>query len=469
MTKIREAAFAGSFYDSDEIILRETISSFFAKAKENRRSHYSKIVLAPHAGYVFSGQIAADAINQLDKEKIKRVFIIASAHYYLFKGVSIDTSDFYSTPLGKIPVDTKIANELIKNHNIISHIPNAHKKEHCIEVQIPLLQYHLENFQIVPIIIGSYDTETPKQLAKALNKYLNDKENAFVISTDFSHYPNYTDAIRVDNETSNAIISGNPSELLEIIEKHKKVYVPKLETDLCGWTSVLTALYLTETKKYIWKIISSANSGDSVYGENDRVVGYTSIKAYQINVKDFKLSNSEKEFLLKYARKTITHKFKPAGIDFPKNADIPENLTKDCGAFVSLHKNDGQLRGCVGRFSESTSLIKIVKEMSSAAAFDDTRFSPLHFEELNDINIEISVLTPLKKIKDYSEIELNRHGIYIKKNQNSGTFLPQVATDTNWTIEEFLGHCSRDKAGIGWDGWKTADLYTYEAIIFSEK
>lgn len=139
-------------------------------------------------------------------------------------------------------------------------------------------------------------------------------------------------------------------------------------------------------------------------------------------------------------------------------------LTK-CGAFVSLHKK-GRLRGCIGHFGEDMPLYQVVEHMAKAAAFEDPRFYGVTMEELDDIDIEISVLTPMKRIQNIDEFELGKQGIFIRKGYHTGTFLPQVADEVSWTKEEFLGHCSQDKAGIGWDGWKTAELYTYEAIVF---
>jgi len=137
------------------------------------------------------------------------------------------------------------------------------------------------------------------------------------------------------------------------------------------------------------------------------------------------------------------------------------------GAFVTL-KIDGTLRGCIGRFISSEPLWEVVLESSQSSAFEDPRFSPLTKEELPKTDIEITVLGPLVKIDDIKDIELGRHGIYIKKDYRSGTMLPQVATENGWSVEEFLGYTSRDKAGIGWNGWKNADIYIYEGIVLEE-
>jgi hypothetical protein len=152
----------------------------------------------------------------------------------------------------------------------------------------------------------------------------------------------------------------------------------------------------------------------------------------------------------------------------PSKLGLSEIMNQKYGAFVTL-KEGGKLRGCIGRFNPDKSLYQTIEDIAISAATRDSRFDPVTPEELNQIEIEISILTPLKKIESIDQIQLGKHGIYIKKGFSSGTFLPQVATETHWTKEEFLGHCARDKAGIGWDGWKTAEIYTYEAIIISER
>ncbi len=143
-------------------------------------------------------------------------------------------------------------------------------------------------------------------------------------------------------------------------------------------------------------------------------------------------------------------------------------LKTNCGAFVTLKKN-GNLRGCIGRFDASEPLYKVVQDMAIASSTQDSRFLPVESNEIPELEIEISVLTPMRQINSINEIELGKHGIYIKKGYRSGTFLPQVAEETGWTKEEFLGHCAQDKAGIGWDGWKDAELFVYEALVFGEK
>ncbi|HSH19771.1 MAG TPA: AmmeMemoRadiSam system protein A, partial [Draconibacterium sp.] len=254
---------------------------------------------------------------------------------------------------------------------------------------------------------------------------------------------------------------------LSTIRENKRLNIENLATSLCGWTSVLTLLYLTENEKYDFEKVYYQNSGDSpIYGSKNRVVGYWSIAVYHKNI-EFKISEKEKKELLDKARNSI-NTFVKTG----KKGDLlPPNsngiLNEIAGAFVSIYINK-KLRGCIGAFAKKKPLNEIVQEMAVSASHD-RRFDPVKPDELEEMELEISVLSPLKKINSISEIELGNHGVYIKKGFNSGTFLPQVATKTGWSLEEFVGHCSKDKAGLGWEGWKAADLFTYEAIIFKDE
>lgn len=463
----RNPAVAGRFYPADKSELYSMVSNLLSNAK-TRKDDEAIAIISPHAGYIFSGSIAASAINQINPDKTyDNVFILATSHTMYFDGASIYSAGNYITPLGEVKVNTELSSQLIEKYDFFSFIPEAHKTEHSIEVQLPFLQAHLKNdFKIVPIVIGSDGINTAKNIASALKPFFNDK-NIFIISSDFSHYPSYQDALKIDNETAEAIITGKPENLLNIISKYQKNKIQNLATTCCGWSAILSLMYLTDTTKFIYKLIDYKNSGDSPYGDKERVVGYWAISVTKKNDK-FNLSDSEKIELLKLARKTIEEKVLNNSRPDISEFNLTENLKKPCGAFVTLHKNKS-LRGCIGQFEPKTTLYNVIIDMSISAAMNDPRFYPLTKDELDFVDIEISVLTPLKKINSINEIELGKHGIYIIKNGRSGTFLPQVATETSWSLEEFLGHCARDKAGIGWDGWKNADIYTYEAIIFSEK
>ncbi|HRS54517.1 MAG TPA: AmmeMemoRadiSam system protein B, partial [Bacteroidales bacterium] len=414
--------------------------------------------------------------NQLEQNKeYKTIFIIGTSHRTTFDGAAIYNSGDFITPLGKIKVDKELASKLLKENKCFVVKDDAHIYEHCLEVQMPFLQYYLKKpFKIVPIIIATYSINTIRQIANALEPFFN-KDNLFVISTDFSHYPSYNDAYVVDKKTAQAIISNNSETLLNEIEEDIKD-IPNLSTKLCGWSSVLTLLYITENNAdYQYIPIQYMNSGD-VSGDKSRVVGYWAISVVQNNNKtdfinnnkEFELKTQDKKILLNIARETLESYIQKKIIPKIDTTSFSSIMYKKCGAFVTLHIN-GKLRGCIGRFFSDIPLYKLIQEMTIASATQDSRFMPVSKDEINKIDIEISILTPLKKINSIDEFELGKHGIYMNLNGRTGTFLPQVAIETGWDKEEFLGHCARDKAGIGWDGWKKAELYTYEAIVFSEK
>ena len=328
------------------------------------------------------------------------------------------------------------------------------------------------DYRIVPIVLGVQSVQPCKKIAEALKPYFNEK-NLFIISTDFSHYPAYEDANLVDKLTAQAIESNSVDNLKKAIDNNSRKNIRNLSTSLCGWSSVFTLLYITHDNPNIdITALQYKNSGDYPYGDKFSVVGYYSLAVSEkekptSETTGFHLSKKEKITLLEIARNTIEKYINKT--KFPKidESKLSEDLLTNCGAFVTLHKNHS-LRGCIGRFTADEPLYKVVQKMAIASATQDYRFPKVKPSEINKIDIEISVLTPLKKINSIDEIEMCKHGIYIKKGGASGTFLPQVAKETGWTKEEFLGHCARDKAGLDWDGWKDAEIYIYEAYVFSE-
>ena len=469
----RQPIVAGSFYPANKKELLKMVEVFFNEAPKVL-SQQPLAVIVPHAGYVFSGNVAAAAYKQIDRnKKFKHVFIIASSHTMFFDGASVYAQGDFITPLGKVAVDS-LTSWLVKRYNFISDDIRPHEKEHSIEVQLPFLQYWLKNdFTIVPIIIGGESQYLCRKLADALSHYFTE-ENLFVISTDFSHYPKYDDARESDNTMVEAVLTNSSQKFMVAKLKDESKGFSNLVTAMCGWTSTLTLLDITENRSEITYVkVQYKNSGDSpIYGDKDRVVGYNAICAIKtetkVNTSEFNLNVEEKVELLKIARRTISEYLSKKDLPEINEKTLPANLLIPAGAFVSLKEN-GQLRGCIGSFNPDQPLYKVVQSMAIASATEDYRFTPVKSAEVSELEIEISVLTPLKKIKSVDEIVLGKHGIYIKKGGRSGTFLPQVATGTGWNLEEFLGHCAQDKAFIGWTGWKDAEIFTYEAIVFEEK
>ena len=468
----RQPAVAGQFYPADKNELSKMLKDFFAKAVAPKKIAGVVAIICPHAGYVYSGGVAASSYSQIDPTKeYDNIFVLGPSHYVGFEGASIYDEGDFITPLGTVKVNKELGRELIKKYRVFSDRTDAHRLEHSIEVQLPFLQYVLKKpFRIVPIVLGAGTLEACENIASALRPFLNSR-NLFIISTDFSHYPAYNDAKVVDKATADAVLSNSVDNLVRTIGTNEKRGIPNLATSMCGWSCVMTLLSMTHDNANIaFTPVEYRNSGDSEIGDKSRVVGYYSIV---VSIKEtpqksgFNLNNDEKNTLLGIARRTLEQQFKKNATQDIDPSSLTVNLRTTCGAFVTLNEHH-ELRGCIGRFDPKEPLYKVVQEMALAAATQDYRFSPVRQDELTSIEIEISVLTPLQRIKTIDEIQLGKHGIYIKKGAYGGTFLPQVATETGWNKEEFLGHCAQDKAGIGWDGWKDAEIYTYEALVFGE-
>ena len=472
---VRPATQANRFYTGNPKALSQEVDSFLSLYKKSLQFENVAAVIVPHAGYYYSGNVAASAYMTINPKKLyKRIFLLGPSHHEWLNGASVNTeADYYATPLGNVKVDHETALKLtdtddadpMDSESVFFYRPEAHDREHCLEVQLPFLQRRFEEMPpIVPIIISTNDFHKFKRIAEILKPYFND-ENLFIISSDFSHYPIYDDACEADARTGKAIESGNVEEFIAAIEKNARSGKPNLATSACGQFAIITLMLMLDNSIKV-KHLMYQNSGD-ISGDRSRVVGYHAFAFLRKQSSDFTLTSEDKRLLKDIALTSIRDSLdgKPSAQPDSSLFTIRNSLKQKCGAFVSLHKH-GRLRGCIGHFGEDVPLHKIVASMARAAAFEDPRFTPVTRDELDNLDIEISVLTPMRRIQSLDEFELHRHGIYIRKGYRSGTYLPQVADEVNWTKEEFVSHCSQDKAGLGWNGWRDAELYVYEAIVF---
>ena len=461
----RSCAVAGSFYPQDKKELSTQLSQLFKDARKFDTQNINAIIV-PHAGYIFSAPTATLAYKTLH-QKYKNIFLIGSSHHINVNGASIYTQGNYQTPLGEVKVNQEITSRLLENTQLFSYHKDAHTKEHTLEVQLPFLQkIYGEDLQIVPIIIATSDIQTIKAISESLRPYFNE-DNLFVISTDLSHYPSYENAAKVDKRTLEAITTNKPQIFLNTLQENEALKLNELYTSACGWASVLTLMYLSENKDFSYELLDYTNSGDTKYGDKNRVVGYGSFRVYSPKEDTF-LTHAQKEQLLQIAKLSLyeaTLHNKRISLDLNK---LHPKLKEHLGAFVTLYK-DNQLRGCIGRFEPNQTLAEVVVAMAIAAAQHDTRFLKVSPLELENIKIEISVLTPRKKIKSLDEIEIGKHGVYVKNGTKSGTYLPHVATQMNWNTQQFVQSCAIEKAGMTTEEMAEMELFTYEAIVFENK
>lgn len=446
---VKEPSAAGTFYPSDEKTLKEMVDGFLVRAEGQPVEGKLIALISPHAGYQFSGQVAAYAYKHLAEREINTVILIGPTHHKAFNGASVCAEGSMRTPLGNIKVNEKIARSLINEKASVSFNPDAFEKEHSLEVQLPFLQQTLKNFKIVPIVIGSPTNESFEFLTEKLIEILGKDEKTIIIaSTDLSHYHDYETAVRMDGKIIDAVERMSSEEVGR--------YLMAGEGEMCGEYPVILTMAVARgvgaTNGLLFKY---ANSGD-VTGEKGRVVGYAAIGLYKSA-----LTKEEKEELLSLAKNTIVNYIMHGKI---LEVDVKDTRLKANGATFVTIKRNGSLRGCIGNIHPVMPLYKSVISNAVSASSKDPRFPPMNKEELKDMEIEVSILSPLEPLKDIKNIEIGKHGLVLVKGQNSGLFLPQVATEFGWDKNTFLENLSL-KAGLPKDAWKSARLYTFTAEI----
>ncbi len=466
---IKEPNVAGGFYSADPKELSDSIDYLEQSTGPVPTDRKVEIAIAPHAGYPYSGPVAAYTYKAIAHNHYKTIVIIGPSHFFPFEGISVWPKGGFKTPLGIVPVDEDFAQALLKESPSFKFLPQVYEREHAIEVELPFLQKTFGSVSIVPILMGDPDPQVCRDLAVALDKLIGQRDDVLIlISSDMSHYYTYDVANRMDALTLQAIQAIDPEKFFEGNVSRKM--------EMCGFVPVTTALIYARLRgiRHV-EVLKHANSGDTS-GDKSRVVGYSSVIFYndllgqpesqESQVKA--LNSAEKKELLKIARHSIE--------TFVKTGKIPDIAVKDTrlneyeGAFVTIRKQ-GALRGCIGNIIGQEPLYETVRDMAVAAASQDPRFTPLTVAELNSIDIEISVLSKPRRVKDASEIQLGKHGVIVSDGQHQGIFLPQVADETGWGKEEFLSQLCSQKAGLPPDAWKDPKvaLYVFTADVFAEK
>jgi hypothetical protein len=448
---IRAPVFAGSWYPANEEKLENSVEEYLNNSQKVDFNGRIKAIIVPHAGYIYSGQIAATAFKQLDEENgYENIFLIGPSHKYYLTNISVSNFKYFSTPLGNVKVSEK-AKEIDEKEEIISNIEGAHENEHALEVELPFLQTQLKNskFEIVPLIVGQTDTNEFKNV---LIKYLGE-EDLIVVSADLSHYHEYNQALALDSYTLNNIMNLDSEAIL-----NSEIDAP--------W-AVSSLLKIAKEKSWKPYLLAYANSGD-VTGDITSVVGYSAV----IFVGESNFNEEEKQFLLNLARESAEYYLKnDKKIDINEE-EIPENLKEKKGCFVTFTENE-QLRGCIGYIIPQKPLYECVIENAINAAINDERFSPVNYSEMKNIKIDISVLAVPTLLEHNSSEELLSklkplNGVILKKGIHQSTYLPSV-----WEFisdkEEFLSSlCIKGNMEAEcWADPKT-QVYIYTAEDFSE-
>jgi len=488
---VKEPNVAGQFYPESRAELAKKIDSMLEDAAPGDFKGEIFALISPHAGYDFSGRTAAFGYKLIKGKPYKTVVVIAPSHQYGFYGVSVYPSGIFCTPLGNIPVDADFCQKIMDEKSGIYFVKEAFSREHSLEVQLPFLQRTLEDFKIVPVIIGDCSLKILEEFSSKLVKAIGQRKDVLLIaSTDLCHSYDYSRTEAVDKITIACLSKMSANELYSQLKSGS--------VEMCGGfpvvATILTAKSLGHDKiKILGHTDSSEVTGQKIKGL--WTVGYlsavidkdkespSSLNAIaggsgqflkqkystgKIESEVNMLNDKQKKRLLEIARKTI-EEYVVTGKRQEFKEDDPK-LKEVCGAFVTLHEKS-ELRGCIGSVIGQEPLYLTVRDMAIQSAVCDPRFTPVKKNELKDIEIEISVLSPLKKINDISEFKLGVNGALIKNGPNVGLFLPQVATETGWTKEEFLSNLCAHKACLPADAWKDSatEIYIFDATVFSEK
>lgn len=447
---VKEPNVAGSFYPGERKKLEADLDNYLAQSGDQPDEGRLLALVAPHAGYVFSGGVAGHSYARLKGKDIRTLILIGPSHYAAINGAAIYPGDGLKTPLGTVSVDKELARSLASEQAGVRLMAEPFEREHSLEVQLPFIQKTLNGFRVVPILIGRMTSESYRHLADRIAALLKrDEKSIIVISTDLSHYH--------DRQTA----GGKDRKVLDALERLAAGDLEKLlssgEGEACGGGPLLYGMAAargagaTEAKLYRY-----ADSGDA-FGDTKRVVGYGALGFYRKS-----LSASTRAEILRLARETVTAQV--IGRPLPSWQGSDPRLKADGAVFVTLKEKNGRLRGCIGSIQAYTALHRSIVQNGVAAASKDPRFLPVRAEELPNLDLEVTVLSPMEPVASSSEIEVGKHGVYLEASGRSSVFLPQVPVEQGWDLVTYLRELSL-KAGLAPDAWKTGRLYRFTAEI----
>jgi MEMO1 family protein len=467
---VRPAMVAGSFYPADPKELAGMIDGFMAAAKPPAIKDVAAIVV-PHAGYVYSGQVAAYSYALVKGRPIQRVVVISPSHIDAFGFASVFDGDAYDTPLGRIAVDTAFAAKLATMDRRIQRSARGHgvvngRGEHALEVQLPFLRRALGEFKLVPIIMGAQDYDTCRALGVALARLIQGPGTLIVASSDLSHFHPYDKAVQLDSKALRAIEEWDYLSMARNFER--QVW------EACGGGPIVAAMIAAERLGATGsRVLKYANSGD-VTGDKSSVVGYGAAALFKpegppgASHPGFSLTPAEKAELMEIAKKSVetaVREHKKYELVTARNP----RLMQERGAFVTLKKR-GQLRGCIGYVAPVEALALVVRDVAAFAALRDERFPPVAVSELPELTYEVSVLSPLRRVLDTSRIRIGTDGLVVKRDASEGLLLPQVAPEQGWDRLQLLENTCL-KAGLNGSAWKDAntDIFSFTALVFGDR
>lgn len=451
--EVKEPAVAGAFYPGTKNELQRSVDGYLNGAAQQNMPGHLLALVAPHAGYQFSGAVAGYSYAQLKGSGVSTVILLGPSHNAPLNGVAVYAKGAFRTPLGLMPVNEKVAAQLLDSKAGVVFDRTPFAKEHSLEVQLPFIQRVLPRASIVPVVVGNPTRESYRSLTENLAKILRgDPKAVLVVSTDLSHYHDGTTAGRMDRSVIDAVERLSTGDLESLLSKGNG--------EACGGYPLLYALAaLRSVGATNGQLYRYADSGD-VTGDKKSVVGYAAMGIYRSS-----LTTAEKRELVVLARSSLDRHVKRE--PFSETPPSTARLKADGASFVTLNDKNGNLRGCIGNILPVMPLGKSVVMNARSAASRDPRFPPVSVEELSGLHLEVTVLSPLELISDIGSVTVGTHGLYLEKDGKSSVFLPQVPVEQGWNLPTYLEQLSL-KAGLPADGWKSAKLSRFTAEIIKE-
>ncbi len=463
---------AGSFYPSDPRELREQVSGFLRGAKSKALKGLERrdivAIMAPHAGYVYSGPVAGEAYRSVQGRAYRTVLVVALSHRRAAGKVSVLARPAYDTPLGSVKIDDRVVQKLLTEHaGLFESNEQVFMGEHSLEVQLPFLQVALPEAQIVPIIVAVRDEAFVAEVGRAFYDSFGKRGDVLIVaSTDLTHFHPYDEAVSYDKHLLGLIAGWKLEEWKQVAPTDK---------GMCGFMPVLSVVSMFgkyDADKREVTLIDYRNSGDTAGDSGRGVVGYGAM-AFSVDkgVRDQAAADfgpftaADRKALMALAKQAVSAAAN--GETFDPGAPVSAILKKKGAAFVTLKKG-GNLRGCIGHVIARVPLFQCVADVARSATIHDTRFSPVRPDELEDLSYEISVLTPPEPTTP-DQVVVGRDGLIMSRGGRSGLLLPQVPVEWSWSREEFLASTCR-KAGLPLDCWRDPEttIESFRAIVWGE-
>jgi len=460
----RNPAVAGQFYPADSAVLAGEVDAMLAAAPGVELEGRLVAIQVPHAGYPFSGPTAARAFSLLAGMDDVTVVMVGPSHRVMVTGGAVYDRGGWRTPLGRVAVDEELAAELVAREELFQALPEAHRLEHSLEVQLPFLQRRLSSFRILPVMVLQPIWSEVERMGRALAEVCRDRGVLLLASTDLYHGDSYENAKRFDRLTVELFAGLDPKALHAALDAR--------EAQACGgYATAVVMVAARELDADRATVLDTTNSNEVMGERGGYCVGYSALAFSAVSERDEAdadaLGPAEQKVVLGLARRTVEEYVRSGEV--PNLPEATGRLAERRGVFVTLHR-DGALRGCIGYVEAVKPLLEAVRDMAVSAATEDPRFPSVGPAELEAVDIEVTVLSPLRRISDPESVEVGRHGLVIRRGGRSGLLLPQVPVEQGWDRREFLEHTCL-KAGLPRDAWQDpgTELHVFTGQVLGEQ